>query len=418
MFQLQLKHIVEAKDLAEVLELMSQSAGFNAKLVDIDGNTELLPPSHKYPQFCNMIRANECGRQKCRYSYRKAGMEAVKFKEPFIFRCHAGLIGWAIPVFAEERHISTVVYGQALMSQLSSTHFNQLKDLAAELKLNYDGLKQAVKLVKKVEPGKDQIAAELVYIFANYKSRFSSQSKGQFKGVSPHKLEKIFSRLPAPNRSAYLEKEKELLHYVSLQDRFGAMHVLSQLLKDLISAGNELKWIKNRVIEMLVLISRAACDAGLLNEAAYQVNNEAMQKVMSCDLEEKIYTVAKEAVNLFFDGMNQEEQGEYKFALAEAVEYIRANYTSPALTLSEVAKAVFLSPSYLSHLFKKELSYTVNDFITFMRVEEAKRLLKGNSLPVSEVGELVGYYNPSYFVKVFKKTTGMTPMEYRKINHK
>ncbi|ATW24865.1 PocR ligand-binding domain-containing protein [Candidatus Formimonas warabiya] len=413
MFQLQLKHILEAKDLAGVLELMSQSAGFNAKLVDVDGNPALLPPSYQYPQFCDLIRSSPCGREKCCSSYRKAGLQSVKFKEPFIFRCHAGLVGWAIPVFAEERHVSTVVYGQALMSHFSTTYFNLLKDVADELKLNYDSLKQALKSVKKVEPGKDQIAAELVYIFANYQSHFAKGLHRESKRFSLPKFERILAKLPAPNRSVYLEKEKELLHYVSLKDRSGALPVLSRLLKDLISSGNDLEWIKNRVIEMLVLISRAACDAGLPNEAAYQVNNEAIQKVMGCDREEKIYIAAKETVNLFFASMPREEQGEYKFVLAKAVEYIQGNYANPALSLSEVAKAVYLSPSYLSHLFKKELSYTVNDLITLLRLEEAKRLLREKRLPVGEIGQLVGYANPSYFVKVFKKDTGMTPLAYR-----
>lgn len=414
MFERQLKQILEAKGLAEVLELMSLSAGFNARLVDVEGNTELLPPSYKCPEYCSMIRSTPCGREKCRSSYRNAGLQAVKFKEPFIFRCHAGLTGWAIPVFTGEKHCSTVVYGQALLASPGSIFLNRLKELADELQLDYQELKRALLKVNKVEPGRDQIAAEVVYIVANYQSHVPAKPVENVKAVTPPQPEKILARLPVKNRVNYLEKEKELLNHVVLKDRTGAVHVLSQLLKELISAGNDLKWIKNRVMELLALVSRAACDAGLQTEVAYRINNEAIQKLMACELEEKIYAVAKETVHLFFAGMDAEEKGQYKVVLAKAVDYIRANFTNPALTLSEVARAVYVSPSYLSHLFKKELAYTVNDFITLLRIEEAKRLLRQNSLPVREIGELVGYYNPSYFVQVFKKITGVTPLDYRK----
>jgi two-component system response regulator YesN len=93
--------------------------------------------------------------------------------------------------------------------------------------------------------------------------------------------------------------------------------------------------------------------------------------------------------------------------------YIQKNYWKE-MELQRLADVVYLTPSYLSKLFKTETGETITDYIISVRIERAKELLlKNPSLKTYEVGEQVGYPDPAYFNKVFKKVTGWTPKEFR-----
>ncbi|MBB6729754.1 response regulator [Cohnella zeiphila] len=93
--------------------------------------------------------------------------------------------------------------------------------------------------------------------------------------------------------------------------------------------------------------------------------------------------------------------------------FVQTHYTEE-LELQRLADTVFLTPSYLSKLFKTETGETITDYIISVRIERAKeRLIKEPALKTYEIGERVGYPDPTYFNKVFKKVVGLTPKEYR-----
>ncbi|WP_027085223.1 response regulator [Cohnella panacarvi] len=93
--------------------------------------------------------------------------------------------------------------------------------------------------------------------------------------------------------------------------------------------------------------------------------------------------------------------------------YIAQHYTEE-LELNRLAEEVYLTPSYLSKLFKTETGETITDFLISVRIDRAKDMLRDRSaLKTYEIGEKVGYADPAYFNKVFKKVVGCTPREYR-----
>lgn len=96
----------------------------------------------------------------------------------------------------------------------------------------------------------------------------------------------------------------------------------------------------------------------------------------------------------------------------KAKEYIIRHYQKP-ITLSEVADAIHVNGSYLSHLFTEVTGETYVQYLSSCRIERAKELLENKQLKVYEIGEMVGYQNPRYFSVIFCKFTGMTPNEYR-----
>jgi len=83
------------------------------------------------------------------------------------------------------------------------------------------------------------------------------------------------------------------------------------------------------------------------------------------------------------------------------------------LTRTQIAELVHLSADYLSHLFKKETGLSLSEYILRERLEMAKNLLEYTNLPIGSIADKVGYSYVSYFDRVFKKSVGTTPAEYR-----
>ena len=83
------------------------------------------------------------------------------------------------------------------------------------------------------------------------------------------------------------------------------------------------------------------------------------------------------------------------------------------VTLAEAAKRAHLNSSYLSQLFKQEMDVNFMDYVTDLRIKEAKRLLKNTNLRITEITDRLGYADIAYFSNLFKKNTGTTPSEYR-----
>ena len=80
-----------------------------------------------------------------------------------------------------------------------------------------------------------------------------------------------------------------------------------------------------------------------------------------------------------------------------------------------MAEASNVSPTYLSKLFKNEMQVGFNDYLTQVRLEESEKLLAETNLSVREIAAKVGYLDEKYYSKLFKKSTGIKPTEYRRI---
>ncbi|WP_163195663.1 response regulator [Clostridium thermarum] len=95
--------------------------------------------------------------------------------------------------------------------------------------------------------------------------------------------------------------------------------------------------------------------------------------------------------------------------------YMKQNLGDSELSLTKIAKVFFINPSYLSRIFKKETGTNIMDYLTKLRIEEALLLLKNTDLKAYEIGEKVGVPDSSYFSTCFKKYTGLSVSEYRKM---
>ena len=83
------------------------------------------------------------------------------------------------------------------------------------------------------------------------------------------------------------------------------------------------------------------------------------------------------------------------------------------VSVHELAERFCFSRSYISHMFKKRSGYGLKQYCNLLKIKDAKALLEGTEMSVSEVAFSVGFNNFSYFINTFKKVTGKTPLEWR-----
>lgn len=102
-----------------------------------------------------------------------------------------------------------------------------------------------------------------------------------------------------------------------------------------------------------------------------------------------------------------------KIALFKAVEQYIADNIKEELDLEKTAAKFNLSSFYFSRTFKEILGYNFSDYVNIARINKAKSFLRGNSMSIKEICFSVGYSDPNYFSKVFKKYEGITPTEFK-----
>ena len=94
------------------------------------------------------------------------------------------------------------------------------------------------------------------------------------------------------------------------------------------------------------------------------------------------------------------------------MDYVDSHYAED-ISRSSLTDILYLDPDYASRLFKKETGISFGSYLINKRIEVAKNLLVTTSLPINTIADNVGYGNYSYFIRLFKKMTQMTPIEFR-----
>lgn len=139
----------------------------------------------------------------------------------------------------------------------------------------------------------------------------------------------------------------------------------------------------------------------ILKKAVYAINQKKLKDV------DNPVDVDNNTPNLY----------EYEKLVLKAQEYIR-QHLSNDLSMQMIAEYLHCSTSHLMHIFKKKIGKTVIEYITDERINKARQILKESDLPINVTARICGYEDYSYFTRVFKKETGMTPRNYREIYRK
>ncbi|MDR2446694.1 MAG: response regulator [Treponema sp.] len=120
-------------------------------------------------------------------------------------------------------------------------------------------------------------------------------------------------------------------------------------------------------------------------------------------------------LNVVIEWRDAHSGGRYQAVIMKAREYIDLNYTSGEISLHSTANSIGISPNHLSAVFAQETGENFIDYLTRVRIEKAKFLLKNTAMKSADIAYETGFNDPHYFSYIFKKNTGMSPRKYRNI---
>lgn len=180
-----------------------------------------------------------------------------------------------------------------------------------------------------------------------------------------------------------------------------------------ILSRNALTNIKYHFVITVAFITRYCVEAGMELEQAYRLSDFYILKMDSCTSVREISNLHT-AMSLDFTGkmILLQKKPFLPKPIVLCIEYIY-NHIHDRITVDVLAEFTGLSPSHLSHLFKKELGISISDYIRAKKIEKAQNLLRYSEFSMIEISTYLSFSSQSHFIQVFEKSTGLTPKKYR-----
>jgi two-component system response regulator YesN len=149
------------------------------------------------------------------------------------------------------------------------------------------------------------------------------------------------------------------------------------------------------------------------SEQLYRTSDEIRDVETLDDIEKIIAVLCFRIVDILEENKKNTTVIKNAKIVEEIQRFVREQYCEHGLSLEAAADKVGFSSGYIGKLFKSMTGITFNDYVTHIRMEQAKVFLTAMNDPIAQIGERVGVYNVSYFTTLFKKKYGITPSQFR-----
>lgn len=212
------------------------------------------------------------------------------------------------------------------------------------------------------------------------------------------------------------EAEDAFLDAVTQGNTSKAMGIIAQMSGIRISArtDDELRDRKNLMLALNTLLRRTAYTAGVHPFYIDAISANYTRFIETATTFEEMDAVLPYLVRSYCELVEKRSTALYSAPVRQILVTIDASIDGD-LSLKRFANELFLNTSYLSSLFKKETGMTLTDYVNQHRVNTAKRLLKSTTLSIQAIAAAVGFSDIHYFTRLFRRETGLSPREFRKL---
>ncbi|MBN2627740.1 MAG: helix-turn-helix domain-containing protein [Spirochaetales bacterium] len=216
------------------------------------------------------------------------------------------------------------------------------------------------------------------------------------------------------NRREYPLKEKNaFLAAVKMGDRDKALEQLQRLMELIYRYGGDTDTlIKVRLYELLGTMIESAISGGGDVDSLLELSDKLFAESAIIRNQSQLIEWLKARTVEIISIVADSHSNRSKSIVRKAQAYIKEHYAE-AISVKDVADAVCISESYFKSIFKKSSGFSYSEYLTNVRMEEAKNLLNNTEKSVMEISLDVGYHNPNSFSSLFKRETGMTPTQYK-----
>lgn len=409
--------IIEKRKLRELLETFYQCINLPIQVLDETG--EVLDAFGDCHNYCKIFKHFLPKGESCTKLHSNASKLAMSLGETYIFSCHSNLNHIVFPLTNNNVLLGSILAGPFLMDEPDSL---LLSDIGEKYSIPTAPLLEMYEEAGSLpvfEPAKVTYISRLLYymcsgLVTDSRAQFNLNHNKLYQQSKINESIQMYKASPQVNSRVYpYEKEKALITKLKTGDTEQAKALLNDLLGYVFFAeGNNLEVVKSRALELSSLLSRAAIEGGATSDSVLKVNNQFLMSLQNItNLDDLCYKL-QETIDVFTDCMFNYIPSKGNEITKKAIRYISQNF-SRNLTLDEVADHVHLNSAYFSTLFKQSTGSSFKEYLNMVRIEESKRLLSNTDYSIIDISLATGFEDQSYFSKVFKKYTGLTPKQYR-----
>ncbi len=357
----------------------------------------------------------------CAESHLYGSCQARRFGGEYIHFCPMGLACWTSPVMMDGVLVGALAGGPVNMMDPDDFLAEELVCGTESGDRQREAIGRRLRAVPVVSPARVSSLSRLLMHTARSLSD-ESYAEVDDAGRSADIQSRIWERMHSlkifggaeDDRSYPFDKEEELLHLIEVGDRVGAQRLLNDLLGSIFfTKGGDMPTLKARIVELTVLLSRAAIRGGADAGRIFGMNFAYLDRIGGFDTVDELAAWLSGAMTRFTEQVFRLQDARNADVMFKAVNYIRRHYRR-RLTLEEAAASIHLSPMYFSRVFKEDVGVNFVTYVNRVRVEAAGTLLLNGDLPIADISAMVGFEGQSYFTKVFRRVTGVTPGAYRK----
>lgn len=214
--------------------------------------------------------------------------------------------------------------------------------------------------------------------------------------------------------------ERQLLHYVSQGNKDIALEIVNTDSYERINQINRfpekpIRNVKNLAIVFNTLLRKSIESEGIDEYFIHKTSENFAIKIENSLTIRELINLMTDMVADYCDLVNEYNTRVYSELVSHAITYIKLNFKKD-ISLTTIAKELFIHPTYLAKKFKQETGKTVSEFVNEIRIKEAQFIIMATEFKIEDIAYYVGYNDKKYFSKIFKRISGVSPSEYRKFN--
>ena len=345
-----------------------------------------------------------------------AAKQSERFGGRYIYFCPIGMAFFASPIHSAGVYSGAFIGGPVLIIDPEDILAG---DVFTDMELSEEQTQRAIEALSSVptttpqrlDALSGQLFANAVYVSDSSHELFIIRDRHEQQNyissyISALKAGESDSRYP-------MEKETELYNSINQGDSISASRLLNELLGHIFFYTSGEEEIYTRVTELLVVLSRAAISGGGNPEQIFELSHRYMKDMRSISNQEDLTHWLAATLSRFMRHVFEIIDVKHTEAMHKVKEYMNLNFAR-RITLEEVSSLVGYSPAYFSRIFKDEMGLTFKEALNSIRIEKSKTLLLSGNASIAEICSMVGFNDQSYYCKVFKKNSGVTPDKFRK----
>lgn len=233
------------------------------------------------------------------------------------------------------------------------------------------------------------------------------------------KLWKSFSKARAGSNkqisgdaAIYKERLQALIKGIQTQDDELTSEWIESYLQSLNLGEEAIEAVRVKIYEQTILIINQLKELGITYPKSSQ---QLFTSIMTLSNRGQIKQLMKDLLQRAMEQVQEGQTDKTKALMSKVITYINSHYNEN-ITLEQLSEKCGLSTFYLSKVFKRHVDMNFSDYLSYIRINVAKRLLKNPEMSMKAISKEVGYQDPNYFARVFKKYEQMTPTKYRNLN--